>query len=80
MECIAAVNATVTEVLGGGAPHSLMVTIALFTSENSFPSSSLNIQIKEFYIMMKTKFKETFIHGTLEKGDMVQGISYLLRH
>lgn len=58
----------------------LMVAIALFTSENSFPSSSLNIQITELYIIMKTKFKGTFIHATLDRGDAFQGVSYLLRH
>jgi hypothetical protein len=58
----------------------LMVTIALFTSENCIPSSWLNIQITELYIMMKTKLKGTFIHATLNRGDAFQRVSYLLRH
>lgn len=50
-----------------------MVTIALFTSQNY-------IQTTELYIMMKTKFKGTFIHATLNRGDAFQRVSYLLRH
>lgn len=57
----------------------LMTTIALFTSENSIPSSSLNIQITELYTIMKTKFKGTFMHATLNRGDAFQRVSYLFK-